>query len=83
MPFTKAKEYTFMVEQAVKSKTPLVNVTITQNVKEDDADKENSNHDKENGGKKKGSKVCGCVPFGIITADLVYGFSGEESCHNI
>jgi hypothetical protein len=72
-----------MVEQAVKSKTPLVNVSITQNAKESDADKENDGHDEGDGGKKKGSKVHIYAHFGIITADLVYGFLGEETRCNI
>jgi hypothetical protein len=69
MPLTKPEEYAFMIEQATKSKTPLVNVTITENKNENDTDKENEDRNEEDersGSKKKGSKVCVCVNYLVL-----------------
>jgi hypothetical protein len=65
MPLTTEQEYTFMIEQAMKSKTPMVNLTITENAKVMviGDDKENDDGDEvevEGALRKKASKVCIC-----------------------
>jgi hypothetical protein len=78
MPLTKPEEYMFMIEQARKLKTPLVNVTIMENKNENDTDKENEDRNEEDersGLKKKGSKVCVCVNYLVlIESDWVWCF---------
>jgi hypothetical protein len=63
MPLTTEQEYAFMIEQAMKSKTPMVNLTITENAKvmEIGDDKENDDGDEVEGAlRKKASKVRIC-----------------------
>lgn len=47
-----------MIDQAVKIKTPMVSITINENAKEDESDKENNEgSDKEEENKKQRKKV--------------------------
>jgi hypothetical protein len=59
----KPEEYTFMIEQVMKLKTPLVNMTITKNKNENNPDKENQDRDEDegSGSKKRGSKMHVCM----------------------
>jgi hypothetical protein len=68
MPLTKPEEYTFMIEQAMKLKTPLVNMTITENKNKNDPDKENQDRDEDegSGSKKNGLKVHVCMICVVI-----------------
>ena len=58
MPIDSEGDYLFMIEQAVKTKTPMVSITIDEDAKEDESDKENnegSDDDDEN--KKQRKKI--------------------------
>jgi hypothetical protein len=54
MPVELEADYLFMIEQAIKTKTLMVNITINENAKEAESDKENEESDEE--GNKKGKK---------------------------
>lgn len=65
-PLTNAPEYAFMIENAIKAKTPMVNLNIIKNTRAGESDKENeSGEGEESGGmsKKKGTKVRICSTF--------------------
>ena len=58
MPIDSEGDYLFMIEQAVKTKTLMVSITINEDVKEDGSDKENNEgSDKEEENKKQRKKV--------------------------
>ena len=57
MPVETEADYLFMIEQAIKTKTPMVNITIDENAKEAELDKENEESDQEEGNKKGKKKV--------------------------
>jgi hypothetical protein len=90
MPLTTLQEYTFMIEQVGKTKNPLVNLTITENEKEGEEDKENKADVEDDGSKLKKSKVRICILSYIIRADLcpqgkkkapVYTANLEKTAH--
>jgi hypothetical protein len=50
-------DYLFMIEQAVKTKTPMVSITIDEDAKEDELDKENNEGSDKEENKKQRKKV--------------------------
>jgi len=58
MPIDLEGDYLFMIKQAVKTKTPMVSITINEDAKEDESDKENNEgSDEEEENKKQRKKV--------------------------
>ena len=57
MPVESEADYLFMIEQAIKTKTPMVNIMIDENAKEAELDKENEESNQEEGNKKGKKKV--------------------------
>jgi len=65
-PLTNAPEYAFMIENAIKAKTPMVNLNIIENTQAGESDKENESDEGEGPGgksKKNGTKVRICSTF--------------------
>ena len=56
-PVESEADYLFMIEQAIKMKTPMVNITIDENAKEAESDKENEESDEEEENRKGKKKV--------------------------
>jgi hypothetical protein len=57
MPIDLEGDYLFMIEQAVKTKTPMVSITIDEDAKEDESDKENNEGSDKEENKKQRKKV--------------------------
>jgi hypothetical protein len=53
-PLTNAPEYAFMIENAIKAKTPMVNLNIIENPQAGESDKENESDEGEGKVKEKG-----------------------------
>ena len=63
-PLMHLPDYTFMIKNAVKAKTPIINISIVEDKQMDGSNKENEDQELDNsGGKanKKASKVCKCI----------------------
>jgi hypothetical protein len=56
MPIDSEGDYSFMVEQAMKTKTPMVTITVDEDAKEAQSDKEND-EDSDDEKKKRKKKV--------------------------
>jgi hypothetical protein len=62
VPLTNLAEYTFMIDNAVKAKIPMVNLHVVQTGKMGGSDKENEGDETgEVQSKKKVGKVCICI----------------------
>jgi hypothetical protein len=61
-PLTNLVEYTFMIDNAIKAKIPMVNLHVVQIDKMGGSDKENEGDGTEKAqSKKKSGKVCICI----------------------
>jgi hypothetical protein len=85
IPLTTSQEYAFLIGQAVKMKTPMVNLLITENDRGGDGDKENDEDDEDDdeAGKLKKKKVRICVSVSSSSSLTRCCIQGKESCHHL
>ena len=78
MPLTTPQEHAFMIDHASKAKNPIVNLTITENEREDNRDKENEADAEDDGARSKKSKATVSICILFSNLDLIFGLSGKE-----
>lgn len=83
IPLTTSQQHTFIIEHVGKAKNPIVNLTITENEREDDRNKENEAHAEDDGARSKKSKVMVSICVLYSNLDLIFGLSGKEETSRI
>ena len=78
IPLTTAQEYAFLIGHAVKMKTPMVNLSITENECSGDGDKENGDDDDDVAVKPK-KKVRVCVSVSVIADTMLHSRGRKQS----
>jgi len=71
IPLTTSQQHTFIIEHVGKAKNPIVNLTITENEREDGRDKENEANAEDNGALSKKSKVTVSICILFSNLDLI------------